>query len=87
MSDLAGARREPEQLPAREVTMRVGELVDDRLTDLDREQLESGAIRWENRVQFARLRLVDRGLLKKGSPRGVWEISDEGRGAASGDKG
>ena len=36
-------------------------------------------IRWKNRVQFVRLRLVQAGLVEKDSPRGVWEITPEGR--------
>lgn len=64
--------------PAREVIEGVGEIVGERLTSLDKERMANGAIRWHNRVQFTRLRMVDQGLLKRGSPRGVWEISDEG---------
>jgi hypothetical protein len=64
--------------PAREVIDGVGVIVDERLTSLDKERMANGAIRWHNRVQFTRLRMVDQGLLKKGSPRGVWEITDEG---------
>lgn len=64
--------------PTREVVDRVGELVEDRLKDLDREILESGDIRWRNRVQFTRLKMIADGLLAKGSPRGTWEITDRG---------
>jgi hypothetical protein len=64
---------------AREVVDRVGELVDDHLTPLDREMVETGGIRWQARVQFARLRMKEQGQLKPDSPRGVWEITDEGR--------
>ncbi len=64
---------------AREVVDRVGELVDDQLTPFDREKVETGGIRWQARVQFARLRMKERGLLKQDSPRGIWEISDTGR--------
>lgn len=64
--------------PAREVIEGVGAIVHDRLTPLDREKMASGAIRWQNRVQFTRLRMIDQGLLKRGSPRGVWEITDAG---------
>lgn len=53
--------------------------VKDKLSALDREQLKSGGIRWQTRVQFTRLRLVERGLMKKNSPRGTWEISAEGQ--------
>ncbi len=64
--------------PAREVIDEVGRRVKDRLTPLDREPVTSGGLRWQNRVQFARLRLIDRGLVKKASPRGLWEITAQG---------
>lgn len=69
------------RVPAREVIEQVGEIIGDRLTPLDHEELEKGGKRWQKRVQFTRLRLVERGLIDKDSPRGVWEISDEGRRA------
>lgn len=65
--------------PSREVVEAVGESLKDKLTDLDRGPLRSGDTRWENRVAFVRLRLVERGELAKGSPRGTWEITDMGR--------
>jgi hypothetical protein len=65
--------------PAREVVAAVGQAIEDKLTDLDRDDLPNGGKRWENRVQFTRLRLKERGLIKSGSPRGIWEISDQGR--------
>jgi len=64
--------------PAREVVAAVGEMVDDRLTDLDKQELEAGGQRWESRVQFTRLRLKEQGILKSGSPRGVWELAESG---------
>ncbi|MDP9224526.1 MAG: hypothetical protein M3P18_11865 [Actinomycetota bacterium] len=64
--------------PAREVIEAVGAIISDRLTPLDKEKMRSGGVRWHNRVQFTRLRMLDQGLLKRGSPRGLWEISDEG---------
>ena len=67
--------------PAKAVTDRVGELLAPRLTAADRELNRSGEVRWRNRVAFSRLRLVERGLLCRGSRRGVWEISPEGRAA------
>lgn len=67
--------------PAREVVEQVGRAVGDRLTSLDRESVGSGGLRWHTRVMFARLRMKDAGLLKKDSPRGVWEISELGREA------
>jgi hypothetical protein len=67
---------------ATEVTNAVGQRLADRLTEKDRETLDSGDIRWRNRVQFTRLTLKERGLISSESPRGVWEITDEGRKVA-----
>lgn len=64
--------------PARDVVTAVGELLDGRLTALDRAELPNGGQRWQNRVQFTRLRLKERGLIKSGSPRGLWELSESG---------
>lgn len=50
-----------------------------KLTEVDREKISSGEIRWRNRVQFVRLGLIKEGLMVKDSPRGVWEITDAGR--------
>lgn len=67
--------------PARDVVERVGALIDDQLTALDREAQPNGLKRWESRVQFTRLRMRKAGLIQAGSPRGVWELSDQGRKA------
>jgi hypothetical protein len=58
---------------------RVGELMESELSSADREALKSGKIRWRNSVQFVRETLVKQGLLKNDSPRGLWEITEEGR--------
>ena len=49
----------------------------------DRQPTPSGAniLRWRNAAQWCRQTLVDEGLLRSGSPRGVWEISAAGRRA------
>ena len=65
--------------PSRDVVRAVGEELGDRLTELDYLPLKAGDIRWENRVAFTRLRLVERGELKDDSPRGTWEITQKGR--------
>ena len=70
--------------PTREVIDRVGEKLDGRLTDVDQEKLSSGDVRWRNRTQFVRLSLVRKGDMVQGSPRGLWEISDQGRGRVKG---
>jgi hypothetical protein len=64
--------------PTREVIDALGERLDGRLTDVDRQRLSSGDIRWRNRAQFVRLNLIERGDMMRGSPRGVWEISKQG---------
>jgi Mrr restriction endonuclease-like protein len=70
--------------PTREVIDALGELLNGRLTATDRETLGSGQVRWRNRAQFVRLRLVERGDMAKDSPRGVWEITDQGVRRADG---
>lgn len=50
----------------------------DRLTALDRTPLKSGQVRWENRLGFARLRLIERGHLRSDSRRSLWELTDAG---------
>jgi hypothetical protein len=64
---------------AGEVIELLGERLNENLKPADRERLDSGAVRWENRAQFVRFELVQRGDMKKDSPRGVWEISQQGR--------
>lgn len=64
--------------PAREVIAEVGRRLDSRLMPMDKEYLASGGIRWQNRVQFVRLRLVEEGLMEKKSPRGVWALTKAG---------
>jgi hypothetical protein len=64
---------------AREVIERVGEMLCDRLTELNKQSLSSSAVRWENRVQFVRLKLVRQGLPEKQASRGFWAITRKGR--------
>jgi len=35
--------------------------------------------RWENTAQWARNTMVNKGLLAKNTPKGIWEITDKGR--------
>jgi hypothetical protein len=63
---------------AGEAIERLGERLNGKLKPADYEKLDSGAIRWENRAQFVRYELVQRGDMKDDSPRGVWEISQQG---------
>jgi hypothetical protein len=50
-----------------------------QLDATDRASLRSGDTRWRNRAQWARLDLVNRGLLDGNSKRGIWTIADAGR--------
>jgi hypothetical protein len=68
--------------PATEVTEAVGERLRERLTELDKGRLDSGEVRWRNRVHFTRLRLRKLGLLEPSRQRGVWELTERGREAA-----
>ncbi len=70
--------------PARELVETVGGKLDGKLTEADREKIASGAVRWQNRLQFVRLRLVEEGLLAKDSPRGIWALTDAGRARVKG---
>ena len=65
--------------PAREIIEAVGKKLESRLTPSDKERTSSGVIRWQNRIQFVRLRLVEEGLLARDSARGIWALTDTGR--------
>ena len=70
--------------PASEVIEAVGEKLDAQLTPVDKEALSSGQIRWKNRTQWARLKLVEEGLMEKDSPKGLWAITETGRSKLNG---
>ena len=64
----------------REVLRGVRGRMDGVLREVDYELLPSkGEPKWETVACFARLTMVDQGMLKKGSPRGTWEITEKGR--------
>ena len=44
------------------------------LTDADCEHLSDGTERWRKSAQWMRYRLVQEGILKANSPRGIWEL-------------
>lgn len=64
---------------ASRVIDRVGHKLESRFTEADRGLHDSGGMRWRKRTQFARLTLVNKGLMRSDSPHGLWEISDAGR--------
>jgi hypothetical protein len=65
--------------PTSELIAALEAKLDGRLKPLDRQRLASGDVRWKNRAQFVRLKLVRGGDMVKDSPRGLWEITDQGR--------
>lgn len=66
-----------------EVLYRVEKKIEGRLNTHDYAPLPSDpkTIRWRNTAQWCRNTLVRESLMKADSPRGVWEISEEGRRA------
>lgn len=65
----------------RDVLERVEEKMKGVLNEYDYEPLPSDpkSVRWRNTAQWCRNTLVTEGLMVSDSPRGIWEISDEGR--------
>jgi len=62
---------------------RVYQELEKELTPLDRQMLPSGnQMRWRNRAQWARFRMVEAGYLDGDSPRGIWRLTPAGREAA-----
>lgn len=50
------------------------------LKPVDYEKLPSGVmIRWQNTAQWERYIMVQDGLLRSDSPKGIWEITEEGK--------
>ncbi len=45
----------------------------------DHQRVRTGDIRWWNAVRWERDNMVKAGLLKKNSPRGIWELTEKGR--------
>ena len=57
----------------------VGEKMKGILTQADYGQLQSGYIRWRNRVAWQASNMRRDGYIRNDSPRGIWEITDAGR--------
>jgi hypothetical protein len=65
--------------PASEVVDAVGVALDDRFTAVDKDEIDSGEIRWKSRVQFVRLHLIKMGDMTREAPRGMWAITEQGQ--------
>ena len=76
--ELGGAAR------VAQVLDRVGQIMGPLLTEHDRGSVPSSprTVRWRNAAQWARLKLVQRGLLAADSPTGVWQLTEAGKQAA-----
>ncbi|MCX5698665.1 MAG: DUF262 domain-containing protein [Candidatus Omnitrophica bacterium] len=57
----------------------IGENMKSKLLPGDLKKIESGLVRWENKVAWQRFKMVKEGLLKQDSPQGIWEITEIGR--------
>ena len=51
--------------------------VKDKLSDIDYSKTLNGYIRWKNTAHFQRFKMVEDGILKSGSPRGIWELNPD----------
>jgi Mrr N-terminal domain len=70
--------------PSREAIDAIEPKLAGKFTEVDRGELPSGELRWRNRTAFARLALVESGDIKKDSPRGIWELTENGAERAKG---
>lgn len=63
-----------------EVLNIVYEIMKTHLTEDDLKPLpEEGNVRWRNTAAWERYRMVNDGLLRDDSPRGIWEMTEKGR--------
>lgn len=66
--------------PTGQVLERVQQSLKNNLRPADLEELPSKQrLRWQENAEWERYHMVKEGLLARGSPRGIWEITDEGR--------
>ena len=62
-----------------DVLRQVDRLMGDELRSIDKSRRSDGQFYWQNRTHDMRREFVNTGLMKVDSPRGIWEISEEGR--------
>lgn len=67
--------------PMSQVLDKVEQEMKDQLQNIDYQPLPSNPriIRWRNAAQWQRRKMVEEGLLRSDSKRGIWEISEAGR--------
>jgi len=59
----------------RDIRDRVYESLKERFTAADLSTTKSGDVRWRNRCHWERFHMIQEGLLRGDSPRGVWELA------------
>ncbi len=57
----------------------IGRRLQNKFNPADYERVGEGIPRWKKNVQWNRLHLVKRGIMKEGSQRGIWELSEASR--------
>jgi hypothetical protein len=62
-----------------EACRRVFDELEERLEAADMKETSTGEVFWHNSTRWERDAMVNAGLLKKGSPHGIWELTDLGR--------
>ena len=69
--------------PTKKILKLVEQKMRNILNEYDYQPLPSNPTcpRWDNTAQWCRKIMVDEGLLRSDSPRGIWEISEAGRRA------
>ena len=63
---------------SREVEQKVEEKMREYFRPDDLRPVSSGQIRWRKRLHWCRHFMVKEGLLRDDSPRGIWEITEQG---------
>jgi len=61
----------------REIHNRLEDVLEGVLNSEDYEIDSSGQVTWHHQVDWARMYMVQVGILKNDSPRGIWELSEE----------
>lgn len=64
---------------AQEVVKSVERKMKSQLKPGDFESNLDGSSKWEKQVNFQRLKMVHEGLLARNSPRGIWQITEQGK--------
>ena len=60
----------------REIHNRLEDVLANVLNSEDYKKDSSGLVTWHHQVDWARLYMVKKGILKNDSPRGIWELSE-----------